>query len=136
LQAGSISDADLTLLLGDEAVDILTLAYKTRGKLAQYRSFLQNQKVEQMTVQLEDVSGAASIIAQLGEQDLSEQTKAELQVQLRTAHAANRDNYLAALRSGAGDDIRNRNRLIDQYVHYCLSHLVLRCSRPFSAESH
>jgi hypothetical protein len=113
LQAGHISDADLYLLLREEAVDNLTLAYKTRGKLAQYRSFLQNQKVEQMTIQLEDVSGATSIIAQLGEQGLSDQTKADLQSKLRIAHAANRDNYLAAAKSGVGDEIKNRNRRID-----------------------
>jgi hypothetical protein len=113
LQAGYISDEDMNLLLGDEAVDILSLAYKTRGQLAEYRSFLQKQKVEQMTVQLQDVSGAAKIIAQLGQQGLSDQAKADLQTKLRAAHAANRDNYLADLNLNVGAETKNRNRRID-----------------------
>jgi hypothetical protein len=121
LHVRSVSDKDLTLLLGDEAVDILTLAYKTRGKLAEYRSFLLNQKVDQLTLQLEDFYGAASIIAELGKEGLSDEKKNYLQLLLQEAHNLNRDTYCGLMCSKAYDEIKNRNRLID------------RVSQPYSA---
>jgi hypothetical protein len=114
LHAGAVSESDLQLLLNDEAIDILILAYKTRGKLPEFRRFLQDNKVEQLTIQLEDVAGAASIIAKLGESGLSTEAKASLQEQLRAAHGTNREKYLGALKDDqVGSTARERNRLID-----------------------
>ncbi|QDS77172.1 hypothetical protein FKW77_001837 [Venturia effusa] len=114
LQASSVNEFDLRLLLHDEAIDVLTLAYKTRGKLPQFRRFLQDNKIEQVTIQLEDVAGAAAIIAELGDPDLTSEVKAHLQEKLRAAHVTNREKYLDALKNDqAGSAARDRNRLID-----------------------
>lgn len=104
----------MRLLLNDEAIDVLILAYKTRGKLPEFRRFLQDNKVEQVTIQLEDVAGAASIIAELGKPDLTTGVKADLQEKLRAAHVTNRAKYLDALKDDqAGLAARDRNRLTD-----------------------
>jgi hypothetical protein len=114
LQAGAVRESDLRLLLNDEAIDILILAYKTRGKLPEFRRFLQDNKVEQLTIQLEDVAGATSIIAELAKHGLSSESKAALQKKLRAAHVTNREKYLGALKDDkAGLAARNRNRLIN-----------------------
>lgn len=97
LQAGMVSESDLRLLLNEEAIDILILAYKTRGKLPEFRRFLQDNKVEQVTIQLEDIAGAASTIAELGKPDLTTEVKAHLQEKLRACHVTNREKYLGAL---------------------------------------
>lgn len=115
LVAGTASESDLYLLLNDEAVDILILAYKTRGKLPEFRRFLQDNKVEQLTIQFEDIAGAATIIAKLAEPDLTTEGKANLQERLRVAHIKNRENYLEALKDDqVGTAARDRNRLIDR----------------------
>jgi hypothetical protein len=113
LVAGAVSDLDLRSLLNDEAINILILAYKTRGRLAEFRRFLQDNKVEQLTIQLRDVAGAAAIIAKLAEPHLLPRTKAELQEKLRAAHTTNREMYLGALKDDQGFAARERNRLID-----------------------
>ncbi|KAF2429765.1 hypothetical protein EJ08DRAFT_267201 [Tothia fuscella] len=113
LQAGSVSDADLNLLLNDEAVNILILVCKTRGQLAEYRNWLLNQKVEQVTIKWEDISGAGAIISQLGKEGITKAEKTGLQSQLRAAHQTNQAHYLKKVNEGAGKEIRNRNQLID-----------------------
>jgi hypothetical protein len=114
LGAGKVSDDDLKMLLADDAFGSLSLACKSRGQMAGLRSFLLNQKVEVVSIQLEDVSGAADLISQLGEAGLSDQAKADLQSKLRAAHAANREHYLRGKRSdAAGEAARERNRLVD-----------------------
>jgi phosphoglycolate phosphatase-like HAD superfamily hydrolase len=114
LAAGTVSDDDLKILLADKAFDILALACKSRGEMAGLRAFLSNQKVEVVSIQLEDVSGAAAIISQLGKEGLTEMAKSELQSKLRAAHAANREHYMLGKRSDArGEAARGRNRLVD-----------------------
>jgi hypothetical protein len=114
LTAGKVSDDDLKMLLSDKAFDILALACKSRGEMAGLRTFLSNQKTEVVSIQLEDVSGAAAIISLLGKEGLTDKAKAELQAKLRAAHAANREHYvLGKSRDTVGDAARERNRLID-----------------------
>jgi hypothetical protein len=114
LETGAVSEEDAALLFDEEAIDALILACKSWGKLPKLRRFLQAQRVDQVSVQLEDVSGAADIIAKLGDTGLTAQEKASLQTQLRAAHAANRDHYLTAVNSDSrGKEARARNRLVD-----------------------
>jgi hypothetical protein len=114
LGAGRVSDDDLKMLLAEEAFDALSLACKSRGELAGLRSFLANQKAEIASIQLEDVSGAADLISQLGNAELTDQAKSNLQSKLRAAHAANREHYLNGKRGdAAGDAAREKNRLVD-----------------------
>lgn len=97
LQAVTVSESDLRLLLKDKAIEVLILAYRTRGKLSEFRRFLQDNKVEQVTSQLEEVAGVTSIIAELGKSDLTTEVKAHLQERPRAAHVTNRAKYLDAL---------------------------------------
>jgi hypothetical protein len=114
LAAGKVSDDDLRQLLANDAFDVLSLACKSRGALAGLRAFLANQKVDIVSIQLEDVSGAAVLISQLGKEGLTDQAKSELQFKLRKAHVANREHYLSLKRGDtAGEVARDRNRLID-----------------------
>ena len=71
LAAGKVSDDDLKMLLTDRAFDTLSLACKSRGEIARLRTFLSNQKTEVVSIQLQDVSGAAAIISQLGNDELT-----------------------------------------------------------------
>ncbi|KAF7865705.1 hypothetical protein EAF04_005871 [Stromatinia cepivora] len=113
LRAGVVSDKDRDLLLADEALDALILACKSRGKLNELRSFLLAQKVEQLTIKLEDVSGAADIITQLAKPEISNEMKTILQSKLRNAHEANRNAYTAAQNDVQLQAARDRNRAID-----------------------
>ncbi|KAF7926327.1 uncharacterized protein EAE98_006622 [Botrytis deweyae] len=113
LRAGVISDEDRDLLFADEALDALLLACKSRGKLNELRSFLLAQKVEQLTIKLEDVSGAAGLIHLLADTEISSETRALLQSKLRNAHEANRKAYTAAQNDAQLQAIRDRNRKAD-----------------------
>ncbi|TEY37766.1 hypothetical protein BOTCAL_0510g00020 [Botryotinia calthae] len=113
LRAGVISDEDRDLLFADEALDALLLACKSRGKLTELRSFLLAQKVEQLTIKLEDVSGAAGFIHLLADQETSSETRVLLQSKLRDAHEENRKAYTAAQNDVQLQGIRDRNRKVD-----------------------
>ncbi|TGO63279.1 hypothetical protein BCON_0014g00690 [Botryotinia convoluta] len=113
LRAGVISDEDRDLLFTDEALDALLLACKSRGKLNELRSFLLAQKVEQLTIKLEDVSGAAGFIHLLDDQEISSETRTLLQSKLRDAHEANRKAYTAAQNNVQLQAIQDRNRRVD-----------------------
>lgn len=113
LRAGVISDEDRDLLFADEALDALLLACKSRGKLNELRSFLLAQKVEQLTVKLEDVSSAAGFIRLLADQEISSETRTLLKSKLRDAHETNRKAYTAAQNNLQLQAIQNRNRRVD-----------------------
>ncbi|APA15404.1 hypothetical protein sscle_14g101740 [Sclerotinia sclerotiorum 1980 UF-70] len=113
LRAGVLSDKDRDLLFADETLDALILACKSRGKLNELRSFFIAQKVEQLTIKLEDVSGAAEIITQLAKPDISDEMKNILQSKLRNAHEANRNAYTAAKNHVQLQAVRDRNRAVD-----------------------
>lgn len=113
LRAGVISDEDRDLLFADEAFDALLLACKSRGKLNELRSFLLAQKVEQLTVKLEDVSGAAGFIHLLADTEISSEARVLLQSKLRDAHEENRRAYTAAQNDVKLQGIRDRNRKMD-----------------------
>ncbi|CAD6441216.1 d162c718-89af-4bc1-b4f7-555ae5742841 [Sclerotinia trifoliorum] len=116
LRAGVVSDKDRGLLLRDEALDALIFACKSRGKLNELRSFLLAQKVEQLTIKLEDVSGAAEIITQLAKPEISNEMKNILQTKLRNAHKSNRKAYAAAQNDLQLQDVRDRNRAVDAAI--------------------
>ncbi|ESZ94523.1 hypothetical protein SBOR_5103 [Sclerotinia borealis F-4128] len=113
LRAGVTSDEDRDLILADEALDALILACKSRGKINELRSFLLAHKIEQLTIKLKDVSGAADLIAQIANSDVSGETKTVLQSKLRDAHEANQRAYVTAQNDGQLQSIRDRNRRID-----------------------
>lgn len=113
LRAGVLSDEDRNLLLADEALGALIFACKTRGKLNELRPFLLAQKVEQLTIKLEDVAGAAELIKQLANPDLSNDTRSVLQSKLRDAHEANRKAYTVAQNDVQLQIVRDRNRGVD-----------------------
>ncbi|KAF7935372.1 uncharacterized protein EAE97_008279 [Botrytis byssoidea] len=113
LRAGVMSDEDRDLLFADEALDALLLACKSRGKLNELRSFLLTQKVEQLTIKLEDVSGATGFIHLLADQEMPSETRTLLQSKLRDAHEANRKAYTAAQNNVQIKAIQDRNRRVD-----------------------
>ncbi|KAF2088256.1 hypothetical protein K490DRAFT_64933 [Saccharata proteae CBS 121410] len=118
LSAGMLDDLDIRMLLADEAFNNLAMALKTRGSIAELRSFLLQQKVEQVAVRLEDVAGAAVILSRLSGPDLGRHEKELLQAQLRDAHAKNRHHYQNAIKdmaeSSETSTARSRNRLVDR----------------------
>jgi hypothetical protein len=116
-KAGLLSDEDLFDLLAEEAFDTLSVAYKTRGRTAELRGFLQRQKLEQITPKLKDVAGAGSILAKMGDAKIADKQRKKLQEQLRAAHTENRQHYqnlIANLdESEEQRSLQNRNRLVD-----------------------
>ncbi|KAF2188249.1 hypothetical protein K469DRAFT_748585 [Zopfia rhizophila CBS 207.26] len=116
-KAGFLSDEDILSLFADEAFNALAVAYKTRKRTAELRSFVQAQKIEQVAPKLEDISGAAAIISQMGEAGISESVRKTLQEQLRGAHAKNRENYKKTIADFVGStkeqSRRKRNQLVD-----------------------
>lgn len=117
LQAGVLSDEDAFHLLAEEAFNSLSVAYKTRRRIADLRPFVAAQKVQQITPQLEDVSGAATIISQMAESGVTPDEKKQLQEQLREAHTRNRKRYQSVLEtfssSVTAQRVRKRNQLVD-----------------------
>lgn len=118
LQAGRLPDNDLVELLSEEAFNNLAVAYKTRRRTQELRSFVLAQKTtEQIAPQLEDVSGARSIIAELGQTSVTGDERKLLQEQLRQAHVKNREHYHDALdkfaTSAEMQAARKRNGLVD-----------------------
>lgn len=117
LKAGLLTDQDVMSLLDGEAFNTLAVAYKTRRRIPEFRTFLQSQKIEQTSPQLEDVAGAAAIIASLGKETMTEERRNMLQQQLREAHVANRKHYLKEISDFADSptvkSIKKRNSLVD-----------------------
>ncbi|KAJ4356805.1 uncharacterized protein N0V89_004842 [Didymosphaeria variabile] len=117
VQAGRLPDKDVFELLSEEAFNNLAVAYKIRGRIQEIRAFIQAQKIEQLAPKLEDVAGAASIIAKLGLPEMTSEERKLVQEQLREAHAKNREHYQNAINNFAGSleaqAIRNRNQLVD-----------------------
>jgi hypothetical protein len=116
-QAGRLPEKEALDLLSEEAFDNLAIAYKIRGRTQELRSFVQAQKIEQLAPRLEDVSGAGTIVAQLGLPDMTSDERKVLQEQLRHAHSRNREHYQNAVDNFAtsveAKIIRKRNRLVD-----------------------
>ena len=117
LKAGRLSDEDLTSLLAEDAFDSLALAYKTRRRIGELRSFVQAQKVEQVAPELEDKAGAAAIIQKMGDATTTEEERKRLQQELREAHAKNREQYQQTVADFAGSPqeqaLKTRNQLVD-----------------------
>ncbi|KAL1606235.1 hypothetical protein SLS60_003637 [Paraconiothyrium brasiliense] len=117
LQAGRLSDKDVSELLSEEAFNNLAIAYKIRGRTQEVRAFLQAQKIEQLAPKLEDISGAASIIAKLGLPEITNEERKLAQEQLREAHAKNREHYQNSIDNLASSveaqALQNRNQLVD-----------------------
>jgi hypothetical protein len=116
-KAGLLSDEDLFSTLSNDAFDTLALAYKTRSRIADLRTFVQKQKIEQVSPKLEDVAGAADILAQMGASSTIEEHRKTLQQHLREAHTRNREHYHTAITLFAGSDkekkLKKRNALVD-----------------------
>ncbi|KAF3039517.1 hypothetical protein E8E12_005203 [Didymella heteroderae] len=117
LASGLLSDTDAGSLLADEAFDALAIACKTRRRIPELRTFVRAQKVEQIAPKLEDQNGAATIIARMTDATISDDQREELQVQLRAAHAANRQDYQETIAKFAGSvaeqALKRRNQLVD-----------------------
>jgi hypothetical protein len=116
-KAGHLSDDDVFALLAEETFDTLAVAYKTRGRIAELRAFVQKQKTEQVAPKLEDVAGAGSIIAKLGDVKVTAVQRKKLQEQLRVAHAKNREQYQTSAvdfaSSEQAQNVKMRNQLAD-----------------------
>lgn len=114
---GSLSLTDLEQLLAEEAFNNLSVACKTRSCIQDLRTFLIAQKIEEITLKLEDISGAREIITRLSHGGLDDAARRALQEQLREAHAGNRRHYQDALKdlreSGQDQEARKRNRLVN-----------------------
>ncbi|KAF2829304.1 hypothetical protein CC86DRAFT_187887 [Ophiobolus disseminans] len=117
LMAGSLPDNDVVALLADEAFDTLAVAYKTRSRIAELRTFLQKQKIEQVSPRLEDVADAALIIAKMGSTTITDLERQTLQRQLREAHTKNREHYQKSTTDFAGSEqmqsLKKRNQMVD-----------------------
>ncbi|KAF2871800.1 hypothetical protein BDV95DRAFT_572859 [Massariosphaeria phaeospora] len=116
LQAGQLSDADLFELLAEDAFDVLAVAYKTRKRIPEIRSFVKSQRIEQVSPKLEDVAGAAAIVAKMGQPSITDADRKTLQTQLRDAHIANRESYQRTIvqlaESPEVQRLRRRNKLV------------------------
>ncbi|KAJ4379636.1 hypothetical protein N0V86_004818 [Didymella sp. IMI 355093] len=117
LASGMLSETDAVHLLADEAFDALAISCKTRRRIPELRTFVRAQKVEQIAPKLEDRNGAAAIIAKMTDATISDDQRDELQQQLRTAHAANRQEYRKTVADFAGSAaeqaLKRRNQLVD-----------------------
>ncbi|KAH7042108.1 hypothetical protein B0J12DRAFT_743421 [Macrophomina phaseolina] len=115
--AGVLGITDLEQLLADEAFKNLSVACKTRGRIQDCRSFLLTQKIEEINLKLEDISGAADIVQQLNDPGLHSEVREKLQHHLREAHANNRRYYQESLMnlrdSGQHQETRKRNQLVN-----------------------
>jgi hypothetical protein len=129
-----LEDEDLFNLFSEEAFNNLAVAYKTRRRIPEFRTFVQAQKMEQFSPKLEDVSGAASIISRMNEPVISDEERKQLQEQLREAHAKNREHYQTLIaefvNSEKGQNIRKRNVLVDA----ALRHLAAIDASGFNAD--
>ncbi|KAF2799872.1 hypothetical protein K505DRAFT_293946 [Melanomma pulvis-pyrius CBS 109.77] len=116
-EAGVLSDNDVSDLFAEEAFNILSVAFKTRRRIPELRSLVQAQKIEQVAPKLEDVSGAATIISQMGHPDTNDDERKSLQERLREAHVKNRDHYQKTVAEFAGSpkeqSLKKRNQLVD-----------------------
>ncbi|KAF2467615.1 uncharacterized protein BDR25DRAFT_291529 [Lindgomyces ingoldianus] len=116
-QAGFLSDDDALNLFAEEAFNNLAVAYKTRKRIPELRSFVQAQKIEQVVPKLEDVSGAGVIISRMGDPATTQDERKALQGQLREAHAQNREHYQKVITEFTGSpkeqNIKKRNQLVD-----------------------
>ncbi|KAB2572634.1 hypothetical protein DBV05_g8725 [Lasiodiplodia theobromae] len=120
---GQLSYDNLEQLLAEEALGKLALAFKTRGRLQDLRTFLSWQKTDQqMNITLVDISGAHKLVAQLSQPDLDDKTRNTLQVELREAHERNRRHYQAQVwkykESGDAQKAHNRHRLLSHALEY------------------
>ena len=107
---------DLRNLLGEEAITQLALLCKTRGQLGVLRDLVRQHKRQEVIVRLEDRHGASKIMEQMQSDAFGPEEKAQLMEQLRSAHAANRQTYLA-LKDSPSEESRlahEINRLIDR----------------------
>ncbi|KAK6535750.1 hypothetical protein TWF281_000002 [Arthrobotrys megalospora] len=130
--SGRLEDSELKQLLAEEAFNNLAVACKTRGTVEQLRTFLLNQKHEEIVVKLEDVSEASDIITQLNDQTLASDAREALQRRLRAAHANNRKHYQILLQDGKEQrqQVRERNDLVNN----ALEQLGALSSSNFTAE--
>ncbi|GME28819.1 hypothetical protein GTA08_BOTSDO07967 [Neofusicoccum parvum] len=123
---GMLTHEDLGQLLAEEAFNNVSVACKTRGRIQDLRAFLLTQKVEEITIKLEDVSGASDIVSKLSNPDTDSAAREALQLQLREAHANNRLHYQDAMKnlreSGESQAVRQRNRLVNSALEQ-LAHL-------------
>lgn len=117
LTSGLLGDDDAYSLLAEEAFNTLAVACKTRHRIGDLRKFVQQQKVEQTSPKFEDIAGAAAIIAQMNDSTTTAEQRTELQIQLRAAHAKNREHYNSASTNFESSPevqrTRKRNVLVD-----------------------
>jgi hypothetical protein len=117
LTSGMLGDDDLYDLLAEEAFDTLAIACKTRRRISDLRTLVRNHKTEQAAPKLEDVSGAATILFQLGDSAITSEKRKVLQEQLREAHVKNREHYHRNFDEFVGSPeeqrTKKRNRLVD-----------------------
>lgn len=134
LGSGFLSDNDAVNLLAEEAFDALAIACKTRRRINDLRAFVQAQKVEQIAPKLEDRHGAASIIAKMADATLSDRDRKHLQVQLREAHALNRQDYQKTIADFAGSAADQALRKRNQLVNAALRSLATIEAASYNAE--
>ncbi|KAF2227701.1 hypothetical protein BDZ85DRAFT_300517 [Elsinoe ampelina] len=111
-------------LLAEEAFGNLSLACKTRGRTQHLRHLLLAQKVEQVSVRLEDNANAAAIVSRLGDAGLDQDARNQLQQQLREAHKLNRACYQTALRDATTSTEAQTARVLNRLVNDALQQLT------------
>jgi hypothetical protein len=117
LEAGRLRDADIDRLFAGEAFSNLSVAYKTRKRIPEIRAFVQAQKFDLEPPKLEDVYGAAAIIAKMADPAITDADRNALQGELRDKHAKNRKRYEESVdnfsNSPRMQSLRKRNQLVD-----------------------
>jgi hypothetical protein len=134
LRAGHLSDDDIFALLAEETFNTLAVAYKTRGRIAELRAFVQKQKVEQVAPKLEDVAGAGSIITKLGDVKATTVQRKKLQEQLRVAHAKNREQYQIFVANFVSSEQAQSAKMRNQLADAALRTLASIEAAGFNAE--
>jgi hypothetical protein len=117
LQAGVLSDKEMLDLFAEETFTNLAVAYKTRQRIADVRTFVLAQKNELVPPKFEDVAGGSTIIAKMGSADITDAERSALQEKLREAHTKNRAHYQKMMSdfdtSPEAQRVRKRNKLVD-----------------------
>ncbi|KAL2039975.1 hypothetical protein N7G274_007378 [Stereocaulon virgatum] len=107
---------DMRNLLGEEAIQQLSLMCKIRGQLPVLRNLILGHKQSEVIIRLEDRHGAGKIMETLQSGTMKPEEEKQLMEALRKAHSANRETYIE-LQNNPSEESRRAteiNRLIDR----------------------
>jgi hypothetical protein len=134
VRAGILPDDDILPLLAEETFNNLCIAYKIRRRIGELRPFVAAHKAQQVVPVLEDVSGAAVIIARMGDSAITPSQKNDLQERLREAHTKNREHYQEKVANFASSPEVQRVQKLNGLVDAALRHLAEIEASGFTAD--